>query len=154
MRAGNSDRGFSLIELTVVLLILAILIVIAIPVWYSVRSRTQDRAAQAELRTAAGAEMAWYSDARTYTEDPVELRQMESALTFVPGPSTDPKEVSLYLDPAAPWNGATVVLGSRSVTGRCFYLRMTHDSQQRFGSTGNVPTCDVDASAAVWADEW
>ncbi|MCC7076703.1 MAG: prepilin-type N-terminal cleavage/methylation domain-containing protein [Acidimicrobiia bacterium] len=153
-RASRGDRGFSLVELMVVILIIGILIGIAIPVWYSVRQRTQDRAAQSELRTAAGAQMAWYGGAQMFTANPVELASMESALDFVAAPSTDPQEVSLFLDPVAPWPGATVIMGSRSNTGRCFYLRLTHDSSLRFGSTGYQAVCDVNAAAAAWTDSW
>lgn len=153
-RETRNDGGFSLVELMVVVLIIGILIAIAIPVMYAVRQRTQDRAAQSELRTAAGAQMSWYGGSQAFTEDPIELASMESALDFVAAPSTDPQEVSLYLDPAAPFPGATVIMGSRSNTGRCFYLRLTHDSSLRFGSTGYQAICGVDAATAAWTDTW
>ena len=46
------EAGFTLIELMVVVLLIAILIAIAIPTFLGARSRAQDRAAQSNLRNA------------------------------------------------------------------------------------------------------
>jgi type IV pilus assembly protein PilA len=49
---GSADAGFTLIELMVVLLILAILLAIAIPTFLGVTGSANDRAAQSNLNTA------------------------------------------------------------------------------------------------------
>src|SRR5665213_2450835 len=49
---GEAEAGFTLIELMVVLLILAILLAIAIPTFLGVTSSANDRAAQSNLNTA------------------------------------------------------------------------------------------------------
>jgi type IV pilus assembly protein PilA len=48
----ESDEGFTLIELMVVVLIIAILIAIAIPTFLGAQDRARDRGAQADLRNA------------------------------------------------------------------------------------------------------
>src|SRR3978361_358238 len=51
LRARREDeRGFTLIELMVVVLIIAIVIAIAIPTFLGAKSRAQDKAAQSSLR--------------------------------------------------------------------------------------------------------
>ena len=49
---SSADAGFTLIELMVVLLILAILLAIAIPTFLGVTKSANDRAAQSNLNTA------------------------------------------------------------------------------------------------------
>jgi type IV pilus assembly protein PilA len=63
----QDDKGFTLIELMVVVLIIAILIAIAIPTFLGLRRRAQDRAAQSDLRNAMTAAKAFYTDAEVYT---------------------------------------------------------------------------------------
>jgi type IV pilus assembly protein PilA len=63
----QDDKGFTLIELMVVVLIIAILIAIAIPTFLGLRRRAQDRAAQSDLRNALTAAKAYYTDDETYT---------------------------------------------------------------------------------------
>jgi type IV pilus assembly protein PilA len=65
--ATQDDRGFTLIELMVVVLIIAILIAIAIPTFLGLRQRAQDRSAQSDLRNALTAAKAFYTDNETYT---------------------------------------------------------------------------------------
>ena len=48
----SSDDGFTLIELMVVVLIIAILLAIAVPTYLGARSRANDRAVQSNLRNA------------------------------------------------------------------------------------------------------
>jgi type IV pilus assembly protein PilA len=62
----RDDRGFTLIELMVVVLIIAILIAIAIPTFLGLRRRAQDRAAQSNLRNGLTAGKAFYTDDETY----------------------------------------------------------------------------------------
>src|SRR5664280_3569039 len=63
----GEDAGFTLIELMVVLLILAILLAIAIPTFLGVTKSANDRAAQSNLNTAlTNAKSSFQSAGQTY----------------------------------------------------------------------------------------
>jgi type IV pilus assembly protein PilA len=62
----RDDKGFTLIELMVVVLIIAILIAIAIPTFLGLRERAQNRAAQSNLRNALTAAKAHFTDNESY----------------------------------------------------------------------------------------
>ena len=68
---GREDEGFTLIELMVVVLIIAILIAIAIPTFLGARKRAQDKQAQSNIRIALGTEETVYTDSQLYVEVPL-----------------------------------------------------------------------------------
>src|SRR5215211_8181735 len=121
----SEEAGFTLIELMVVVLIIAILIAIAIPTFLGARSQAQDRVAQSNLRNALTAEKTYYVDNQAYTADPTVLAGIEPPLTWV-----DDAAVAttgrVYVATATSTGGATddtVILGAKSASGTCCYLR-------------------------------
>ena len=60
------NRGFTLIELMIVIAIIGILAAIAIPQFTAYRKRAYDSAARSDLRNAATAQEAYYVDAGRY----------------------------------------------------------------------------------------
>src|SRR5688572_24346860 len=95
-RLHEEDRGFTLIELMVVVLIIAILIAIAIPTFLGARARAQDRAAQSSLRNTVTAAKAIYTDREDYADaTTTALAAGEPALTFQTAASTDQNVVSV-----------------------------------------------------------
>jgi type IV pilus assembly protein PilA len=66
--ARDEEEGFTLIELMVVVLIIAILIAIAIPTFLGARERAENRAAQSDLRNALTAEKTYYTDGESYAD--------------------------------------------------------------------------------------
>ena len=137
-RLGHDDeRGFTLIELMVVVLIIAILIAIAIPTFLGARERSQNRAAQSSLRNGLTAAKTKFTDDNAYTNaTDANLPAIEPSLSFVPGtaPSTKSKEVSVSASTSV-WK-ATVLAD----TGKCYSIY--DDSSSGGGGTkfGEIPS--------------
>ncbi len=64
----REDKGFTLIELMVVVLIIAILLAIAIPTFLGAQNKAKDRSAQSSARNALTTAKTLYADAGTYTD--------------------------------------------------------------------------------------
>lgn len=153
----DEERGFTLIELMVVVLIIAILIAIAIPTFLGARQRAQNRAAQSSLRNALAAAKTMYTDSETYLRPDLagtvdELGQIEPSLTFQAGASDGPKVVSV----AVSTDGQTITMTARSASGNCYAIRDTTtnpDAGTEFG-TGSGTDCQPSSATGWDPDGW
>ena len=146
-RMERDERGFTLIELMVVVLIIAILIAVAIPTFLGMRTRAQNRAAQSDLRNALVAAKASFTDAETY-------------MGFVAASGTAIEPSFTWADGAA---GATtnvyvqdvtatgVVLVRRSVSGT-FYGISDQAGVTRYCQ--NTTATSIDTQAECVATAW
>lgn len=121
-RIRKKDEGFTLVELMVVVMIIAILMAIAIPTFLNSRKRAQDSAAKSNVRNGLAAAQAVFSENQSYSATApmlVSLLAEEPSLDFVSGASSDPKTVSVLTVPAS----ATVVLSVQAKSGKCFSFK-------------------------------
>jgi general secretion pathway protein G len=159
MRTHRNARedGFTLIELMVVVLIIAVLVSIAVPAMFGAQKGAKSKAAQVNVRSALSAAKTLHAEAEAYwvTSDANTfglLRAAEPSLGWVatmgaPSGSTD--NVS--------WasNASEIVVAVRAATKDCFFIRD--------GSTGanagtwfgklvdtDASTCDADGAAPEW----
>ncbi len=118
LRARREDeRGFTLIELMVVVLIIAILIAIAIPTFLGAKSRAQDKAAQSSLRNALTNAKGIYTDTDSYAgATTTALAAAEPSLTFQAGASTKAKEVSVAV------TATDIVMTAKSASDVCYAI--------------------------------
>ena len=64
---NKDERGFTLIELMIVIAIIGILAAIAIPQFSAYRTRSYNSSAQSDIRNCATAQEAYYVDHQTYS---------------------------------------------------------------------------------------
>jgi len=125
----QDEQGFTLIELMVVLLIMAILLAVAIPTFLGVTSSAHNRAAQQELRQALTAIMSGYYKTDSFTRPPqysswhAWFDSLDPSLDFIgSGDVTGPGQISAYV-----WNGSgpnsqIIKMVDWSPSGMCWFI--------------------------------
>jgi type IV pilus assembly protein PilA len=136
---ARDERGFTLMELMVVVLIIAILIAIVVPTFISARARAENRAAQSNLRHALIAAKVIYTDRASFAsadESASGLISVEPALTYVAhgSSSSKPKVISVYATDST-WSAAV-----HSGSGNCYWIREVANSGITYGGDVNRPT--------------
>jgi type IV pilus assembly protein PilA len=148
--AGRHEDGFTLIELMMVVLIIAILIAVAIPMLLGARARANDRAAQSTARDALVAAKVVYTDTQDYRDAKLAALQAasgKSALTFVTGDPTGNNQVSV-----ANVNAGYILFGVKSSSGECFYLADDTVAGTRYAKSPGAGGCD--AAGAPGTGTW
>ncbi len=140
-----AEAGFTLIELMVVLLIIAILLAIAIPTFLGVTSSANDRAAQSNLTNALTEATAQYQSAgQTFSGISALLVSSapEYSWTGATGCATTATNcVSVApFDVAASTDQQGLVLAAMSKTGTCWYVARLQASPAVVASTGFIVT--------------
>jgi prepilin-type N-terminal cleavage/methylation domain-containing protein len=158
-RCDSRDaRGFSLIELMVVLTILAILVAIAIPSLLAATKPAADRRAQTLLHAALLTGRAVAGDRDTYVGvGASDLAAAEHSLRFV-GASTDAASVRNEVSVRTGSLGTVdyLIVSSRSASGTCFALIDRSDEPTSYRLDASAATCraaDMDPTG-TWDAAW
>ena len=149
----RDEEGFTLIELMVVVLIIAILIAIAIPTFLGARTRAQDRQAQSNLRNAFAAEKVVYTDNQAFTTNVATLSGIEPSLNYTALPTVDGSSDAKSIYVVTANADGTVVLGAKSKSGSCFYMQDSANAPTQFAKDTNGPCGDV-AVGLTWGSDW
>ncbi len=134
-RLDREDEGFTLIELMVVVLIIAILLAIAIPTFLGARNSANARAAQSDLRNGLTAEQTQWTNGQSFSTDQTTMSGIESALywTTAAPALTNAHTVSVSTgDTDTAGNAQLVMLGAFSKDGNCYYLLQSNDPVHSF----------------------
>jgi type IV pilus assembly protein PilA len=139
------DEGFTLIELMVVVMIIAVLLAIAIPTFLGSQGKAKDKSAQSSLRNTVTAAKSIFVDGNDYTNaTPGALTTAEPSLTFAAladDDSTGPKNVSLKT------TASEFYAAAKSASGECFYIK--DSTGGTLYARSKAANCDGTAAAGL-----
>jgi type IV pilus assembly protein PilA len=148
---AREDEGFTLLELMVVVLVIAILLATAIPTFLGARETANDRAAQSNLRNAHTNALVYYADTQTYTSNTASLEALDAALRYT-NVLAEARDSIIYVETKTTLATLdTIYLGARSNTGSCFWMRtIGTQPEPRFAAND----CLVRPDDGVFTDAW
>ena len=136
-RLIRKDEGFTLVELMVVVLIIAILLAIAIPTFLGARSRAQNRAAESHLRNGLTAEKTVYTDAQAYSATAGTMSAAEPSLNWVTAAPSGATDVEISLpDTTAGMTSNVICLRGKSASGTFFAIEDVAQTDAAYGASG------------------
>jgi prepilin-type N-terminal cleavage/methylation domain-containing protein len=125
-RSRRTGRGFTLTELLIVLLIIAILMALILPRFFGARRNAGDKVAQQTLQVAARDAQAQATDLESYANaTATDLAELEGDIDFVAGTAASTKSgnsrsVSVNVSgDGTEWTAASIGEG-----GACWWIRL------------------------------
>jgi type IV pilus assembly protein PilA len=141
-RAREAEEGFTLVELLVVIMIIAVLATIAIPTFLGQRQKAQDAACRSLVRHAATVIETGYVDARSYVSTVVgmraaDLKAYEPSMTFVvrSTAATNPTASTAARTVNYTGTATTYSIGAVSASGKRFGMVVNKGSTGTRGVT-------------------
>jgi type IV pilus assembly protein PilA len=149
------EDGFTLIELMVVVLIIAILVAIAIPTFLGARGKANDRAAQSDIRNAFTAQRTYFVDSQVYAGKD-DIVAIENSLRYTDNAALALASTNTVLVAVSETNqpGDTVTLATYSSSGHCFWLQDQAASGTKYAVTTNCSTAPAAGDYKDNTDGW
>jgi len=129
-RRERDDEGFTLIELMVVLLIIAILMAIAIPTFLGARNTANARATQSNLRNALTAEQTYWTNNQAFTASTTALGGIESSLGWSTSEATAEGGNTVTVTTSSA--GQLVELQAYAKDGNCYAIQQDNNPSNSF----------------------
>jgi type IV pilus assembly protein PilA len=139
---ARDERGFTLVEAMVVVLIIGILLSIAIPTFMGARTRAQDGSAKSSLRNTLTAAGVIYTDNESYKDANAKaLAQAEGSISYLDSPKSSGGADTVSVSAKDPFGAA-----AKSQSGNCFYVLAQANGKTLYGSS-KAGKCTGDEAA-------
>jgi len=139
-RLGRDDeQGFTLIELMVVVLIIAILLAIAIPTFLGARNSANARSTQSNLRNALTAEQSYWTNNQVFDGVVADMTGVEASLGWQAAGAITTEggnTVAVATGINSGTTADTVVLYGYAKDGNCYLIEQTNDPNVSGAHTG------------------
>ena len=139
-RAHWGEAGLTLIEVTLVVIIIGVLLALAVPTFMGTQHRAADIAAKSRARLGLTTQKVFFTDHGSWGQAP-DIQPEEPSVTFDNLGLSGPQVLGVVYVKV---DGDTATLVSRSSTGTCYWVREPAHGATTYAST---PCTDTPADA-------